>query len=48
MKNKNLPKIISDIEEAWDSTSKWAIPMAFFTIAIIVAFEVVKKRTRRI
>ena len=42
-----LENLINDIKEAWDKHSKWIIPTSFFLIAIVVFWEVVKKRWRR-
>ena len=39
--------LINDISSAWQETSKWAIPTAFFLIATMVAWEVIKKRLKR-
>lgn len=42
-----LKSLISDIESSWEKTSKWAIPTAFFFIALMVAWEVIRKRVVR-
>ena len=42
-----LEDILNDIRISWEETSKWAIPTAFFFIATMVAWQVIKKRWRR-
>jgi len=44
---KSIEPLIEDIKKAWEETSKWALPVAFFLIGIIVFWEVAKKRWRR-
>ena len=39
--------LLNDITEAWSKHSKWIIPAAFFSIGIIVLWEVIRKRLKK-
>jgi len=41
---KPVEPLIEDIKKAWEETSKWALPVTFFLIGMIVFWEVAKKR----
>jgi len=39
-----LENLLHDIGESWNKHSKWAIPVAFFFVAMVVLYDVIKKR----